>query len=217
MELKDKTIAFLGDSITQGVGASCQENIFVQVFKKNCGLKEAVNYGISGTRFAKQTVPHDPNIDGLYFSSRVDEMREDVDAVVVFGGTNDYGHGSAPLGCFGDTTADTFYGACYELMEKLINKYPTLPIVFMTPLHRTCEDDSRLKEIPKNLALCDYVYAIREVAEYFSIPVLDLYATSGMQPNIDIINKLFFTDGLHPNDAGHARIAQKLECFLKNI
>ena len=32
MQLKDKKILFLGDSITEGVGASCPENANWQVF-----------------------------------------------------------------------------------------------------------------------------------------------------------------------------------------
>ena len=43
-------------------------------------------------------------------------------------GTNDFGHGDAPLGSFSDRTPYTFYGACHLLMESLINKYPASTI-----------------------------------------------------------------------------------------
>lgn len=215
MELKGKTFAFLGDSITEGVGASCPDTIYHQVFKKNVGLKDALNYGIGGTRIANQAHKSENERWDLYFTPRVDEMEKDVDAVVVFGGTNDFGHGDAPLGSFDDRTADTFYGACHVLMEKLILKYTGKPIVFMTPLHRLNEDNSYAREIPKNLSLRDYVDVIREVAEYYSIPVIDLFAESGMQPNVEVLNELYFVDGLHPNDNGHTQIAKKLEAFFR--
>lgn len=215
MELKGKTFAFLGDSITEGVGASSESKIYHQVFKENVGLKNAFNHGIGGTRIAKQMHKSENGRWDLYFIPRVDELEDDADAVVVFGGTNDFGHGDAPLGCFADRTPDTFYGACHVLMEKLICKYPDKPIVFMTPLHRTNEDNSYAMEIPKNLSLRDYVDVIREVAEYYSIPVIDLFAESGMQPNVACQNEQYFTDGLHPNDNGHERIARKLEAFFR--
>ena len=213
MELNGKSIAFLGDSITEGVGASDEKYIYHQVLKEKCGLKNAYNFGISGTRFAKQReASENPRFD-LDFISRVDELPEDIDAVIVFGGTNDFGHGDAPFGEMHDRTEWTFYGACHILMQKLINKYPDKPIVFMTPLHR----DNEFERGIKTQRLCDFVHAIKEVAEFYSIPVLDLYSVAGMQPQIEAQNKAFFADGLHPNDKGYARIAERLEGFLKSL
>ena len=217
MELQGKSIAFLGDSITEGVGASAEKYIYHQVLKERSGLLNAYNFGISGTRFARQRVASEnPRFD-LDFISRVDELPAEVDAVIVFGGTNDFGHGDAPFGEMNDRTEWTFYGACHILMQKLINKYPDKPIVFMTPLHRQTEDYNASWKGPKNITLRDYVHAIKEVAESYSIPVLDLYAMSGMQPQLEVQNKLYFADGLHPNDRGYLQIAEKLESFLKAL
>ena len=44
--------------------------------------------------------------------------------IFVFGGTNDYGHGDAPLGKQGDNDPLTFYGALYDLYQRLLKKYP---------------------------------------------------------------------------------------------
>ncbi len=68
------------------------------------------NYGIGGTRFAKQAVPTNERMD-MDMSGRIEELDEDADIVVLFGGTNDFGHGDAPLGTFADHTPHTFYGA----------------------------------------------------------------------------------------------------------
>jgi GTPase SAR1 family protein len=70
-------------------------------------------------------------------SSRVAEMDPDADLIVVFGGTNDFGHGDAPFGDFSDRTADTFCGAIHELYVSLLEKYPTATIMVITPLHRS--------------------------------------------------------------------------------
>lgn len=145
-------------------------------------------------------------------------MDDDADIVVVFGGTNDFGHGDAPLGDFKDRENTTFYGACHVLFRKLIEKYLGNQIVVITPLHRVNEDNPCGKHKPSKVGtLKDYVKAIREVAEYYSLPVLDLFATSGLQPNIKAIKENYMPDGLHPNDAGHEIIANKIIRFLKAL
>ena len=212
MEIKNKKINFLGDSITEGVGVSSPEFMYVEVFAKKFEPAVARNYGIGGTRFAKQINPtvNNPRFD-LDFCSRVTEMDEDADIVVVFGGTNDFGHGDAPFGCFEDRTPDTFYGACHTLMTSLIERYPEANIVFMTPLHRATE--TRKNREP----LSSFVKVIKEVAEFYSIPVLDLYSTAGIQPQLDIHKKKFAPDGLHPNNAGAEKIADRLGAFLHSL
>ena len=40
-------------------------------------------------------------------------------------------------------------------------------------------------------------------------------AMSGMQPNVEIQNKLYFGNGLHTDDEGHRRIAEKLKNFVE--
>lgn len=209
MEIKSKKINILGDSITQGVGVSSPEKAYPAVLKEKYGIAEVRNYGISGTRFARQ---HKPTVDKPYhdldFCSRVGDMEPDADIVVVFGGTNDFGHGDAEIGCFADRTPDTFYGACHTLMRSIIERFPASTIVFMTPLHRAVEEQAG------KLPLSGYVSIIREVAEYYALPVLDLYGTSGLQPQLPIIRERYVPDGLHPNDAGAELIAHRLAHFL---
>ena len=216
MELRNKTIAFLGDSITEGAGASAPQKKFVEVFAELTGAK-VLNYGIGGTRIAPQRKPSETARYDLDFIMRADDMEQNVDAVVVFGGTNDFGHGDAPFGKITDTSSETFCGACDVLMSKLIKKYPDIPIVIATPLHRLTEDYLINKIMLERKALSEYVEVIRKKAEKFSLPVIDLFAASGMQPNIEEQNSLYFADGLHPNDLGHRRLAKIFADFLRNI
>ena len=222
MELKGLKINFLGDSITQGVGASSEDTVYHAVLKREAGLAEARNYGISATRFALQkgTVnrPKDDYVDVNSFCERFDKMDDDADVVVVFGGTNDYGHGDAPIGCFEDRTPDTFYGACHYLFSGLVRKYLGKPIVIMTPLHRINELKIPEVKLPGDYGILkDYVNIIREDAEFYSLPVLDLYSISGLQPEIKEIQEEYIPDGLHPSDKGNAVIAYKLKLFLESI
>ncbi len=220
MNLEGLKINFLGDSITQGVGASSEDTIYHAVLKREAKLGEARNYGISATRFALQRgtleKPKDDYVDVNSFCERFEQMDDDADAVVVFGGTNDYGHGDAPIGTFTDRTPDTFYGACHYLFSGLVKKYLGKTIVIMTPLHRL--DEERSSSPNKNgdsKPLRVYVNIIREVAGYYSLPLLDLYASSGIQPELKEIRDMYVPDGLHPNDAGNAIIAHKLKRFLE--
>ena len=99
-------------------------------------------------------------------------------------------------------------------MQGLIQRYPKATIVFLTPLHRLSEDQPS----PGNgLPLSAYVAIIKEVAGYYALPVLDLYTVSGIQPNVPVIQAQYCPDGLHPNDAGHARIASRLAGFLQAL
>lgn len=218
MELRQKKINFLGDSITEGHGVSCRENTFCNLLARDEGLAAARNYGIGGTRIAPQHSRSGNNAWDQDFISRVEKMAPDADIIVVFGGTNDYGHGDAPIGYFTDSTPETFYGALHTLIRKLYEKYPDKLIVFMTPTHRLREESPRGDGYKQpTLPLSGYVDIIKEVCRYYSIPVLDLYANGSMQPSVECLKNLYMPDGLHPNDAGHRIIASRLAGFLKSL
>ena len=218
MEIKGLKIAFLGDSITEGIGASSPDKVFHGILKERCALNDALNFGKSGTRIARQTKTYNNRTEwDASFISRVDSIPSDVDMVVVFGGTNDYDHGDAKFGLFDDREDDSFYGALHQLLKSLIKKFPDKTITFMTPIHRFDEYDCSLAKVYKGHSLSEYVSAIKEVCAFYSVPVLDLYATSGMNPCIPEQNVYFFKDGVHPNDNGYLRIADRLEGFLKSL
>ena len=220
MELKGKKIAFLGDSITEGYGTTGEDATFWRILGRETGA-QVFGYGIGGTRIAPLLNPaaDDPAMWGKDFCTRVDTMIPDADIVVVFGGTNDFGHGDVPFGDQTDREPTTFCGAAHTLCRKLLERYPAGQIVIMTPTHRLDEQDRGLNAfgIRRCGILIDYVRAIRETAEYYSIPVLDLYRVSGIQPAVEEMKVRYMPDGLHPNDAGHVKIAEKLIGFLKSL
>lgn len=216
MELKGTKINFLGDSITEGAGTSSHDKMFTMLIEREYGAI-CQNYGIGGTRIARQKTPTEEKWD-RDFISRVPEMDNDADIVVVFGGTNDFGHGDAPLGTMSDRTPYTFYGALHCLYTALTEKYPDVPVVILTPLHRLNEDSPKGDNKPAPVGtLKEYVNIIREVAEYYSFPVLDLYKESGLQPKVPVIQQKYIPDGLHPNDVGNEILAHKIARFLETL
>lgn len=226
MELQGKVVNFLGDSITEGVGVTdCENNRYDRVILRECGLKAANNYGISGTRLAHQVHPStNPSFD-LCFCGRAYRMDPAADIIVVYGGVNDYIHGDAPFGAEGDTVNDTFCGGVGCLMTTLKRLYPKATIVFMTPAHM-CYWDITLSDLevsnqpekqPDAKPLAAYVDVIKAAGKRHNIPVLDLYAKLPIDPKIEEDAQRYTVDGLHFNDAGHAVLAQCLIDFLEQL
>ncbi len=212
MNLQNKIITVLGDSITEGVGTSAPEHIYQNVLGRMVGAAEVRNFGVSGTRFALQTGENITYPDA--FVLRAQRMPADSDLVLVFGGTNDFGHGNAPFGEMSDRTADTFCGACHVLFRGLVEKYPAARIVIMTPLQRA---DQHNPSANTGRPLMDYVDAIIAVAAEYSLPVIDLYRTSGICADLPVHLEMYLPDGLHPNDAGAHRVAERLAGFLSAL
>lgn len=212
MNLQGLKINFLGDSITEGHGCSSVETCFASRIAAEHGAITR-NYGIGGTRITPQAQPSaEPRWD-LDFISRAPDMNAEADLIVVFGGTNDFGHGEAPFGDLSDRTADTFCGALHVLYTALLEKYPEATIMVMTPLHRDFENLPNMH----GKTLHDYVDMIRTTAEYYSLPVLDLFAVSGIQPAVPVMKEKFMPDGLHPNDAGHVILTNKIVKFIESL
>lgn len=204
----NKKANFLGDSITQGVGTNKCYHEFV---KDQLNLSVSRNYGVGGTIIANR----EPN----NFLNRYQTMDDDADLVVVFGGTNDFGH-HTPLGDINSEDNTTFYGAIKELCGGLINKYTGKTILFITPMNRNCNMfpadgcPSGQKHNNEGHTLEDYVKALKEVTSLYSIPVYDLFSNSNLYPyNPSIVNN-YIPDGLHPNENGHKVIARKISNFI---
>jgi lysophospholipase L1-like esterase len=216
-----KIFLFMGDSITAGYSLTdVSSQAFVNLIKSDLGLATSYNYGIGGTRIAKQSTT-----DTTAFSIRYSSMPS-ADVVFVMGGTNDYGqysanstNPSAPFGTMSDRTNDTFYGALHVLYKGLIQKYLGKPIFVMIEPHRTAPsgltgDDLVVNpDTGKNYR--EYNNAIREVAEYYGLPVIDFSKELTINPNIPEHKTNYMPDGLHPNATGHRMIADRIISYLK--
>ena len=206
-------INFLGDSITQGACASCHDKFYTAIVSKAFGAKEE-NYGVSGTRIAEQKNKKEA-WDYDRFFDRAVKMDFGADFTFVFGGTNDYGHGDAPLGdktCFG---GETFYGAMRELVDYFSKNFDKNRVCFILPIPRFNQDDlygdgsknqpiaplSTYIEIEKAV-LNEYGIEFLDLADKFTIPTTN--SPLGM-----------YQDGLHPNDDGHEYLASLLIEYLK--
>ena len=225
MELKGKTINFLGDSITEG---ACLEDVaqdrYDHVLARLAGLKATRNYGIGGTRLAHQTVPSSKPRHDLCFCGRAYDLDPEADITVVYGGINDYLHGDAPFGSPEDRTPAPFCGGVNFLMDLLQELYPQQQLVFMTPARCCFYGMTDLlpstffeKPVKGERPSLDYVEAIQAAGKARGIPVLDLYHDLGIDPNLPEDRERYTADGLHFNDVGHGILARKLKDFLENL
>ena len=213
-----KDAIFIGDSITNGVGT---DKIYYEFIQEELDLNSATGYGVSGSCFSSKS---DYGLSNSPLASRYDSLPSS-DLIMVFMGTNDYGH-ETPLGSIEDTTDISFYGALNVVVNGLISKNPTSSIVFVTPLHRYGFGTSKILNekftydyLPngRGHSLKDYRDAIINVCERYSLPVIDLYANSGINPCIKSIKNTYFPDGIHPNEKGHERIASIMCNYLQDV
>ena len=203
-------IAFLGDSITAGCGASAEEKMFVNVVGKKLKA-EVFNYGVSGSRIASREELSDNEASDCDFVSRSKKISLNVDLVFVFGGTNDYGHGRAPLGSMDDESPYTFFGAVKSLVVYLIGIYGKDRVVFILPTRRF-DDDKPTRQDGEALSV--YASIINYVCNIYGVKVLDLFSKGIPKPDTEEGDG-FTVDGLHPNDRGHEFIAESICRFIE--
>ncbi|WP_298071479.1 SGNH/GDSL hydrolase family protein [uncultured Bacteroides sp.] len=199
---KGKRVAFLGDSITdkQHLGTT---KCYWEYLAELLGL-EAFSYGINGNQ-----------MDGLLAQAErlYREQADDVDAIIIFGGTNDY-NGGVPLGEWYEEVwrnvplpdgkvgsrryrkpamdAETFRGRINRLMDYLKTHFPTKQIIVLTPLHRGFAQFSAGNVQPEEaypnrigIYVDEYVQALKEAGNVWAVPVIDLNSISGLYPMND--------------------------------
>jgi lysophospholipase L1-like esterase len=223
---KGKKVAFLGDSITDARHVGCTANYW-DYLASSLGI-DAYVYGKNGNRMSGVFLQAEKLLLDLHWY---------VDAIFVFAGTNDY-NANVPRGewyeVVQETTErstgrvtlprrrfsmdkDTFRGRINRVMKLLKEKFPDQQIVLMTAIHRgfaTFGPKSFQPEesFPNLLGhhIDDYNDDIREAGRIWSVPVIDLYAESGLMPLVNSHQRYFAnpdTDMLHPNSRGQQRIA----------
>ena len=198
-------VTFFGDSITVANNVDRPWTAMVA----NALNTSATKNGWSGTTYTSGDREHSA-VD------RVDEIKNQ-DLVVVEFGVNDFHYGR-PLGEFGDTDTSKFYGALDFVYNKLITNNPTAKFVIMTPMKNHgygTSPDSFTKNSDGHYQI-DYVNAIKQVADKYSLPVLDMYANSGISAMNETHNQKYLFDGLHPNQEGSFIVASKVIGFINS-
>ena len=225
-----KKVAFLGDSITDKKHVGTTKNYW-QYLAEMLGLEPLV-YGINGNQW-----------NGIVNQAQKlkAEAGDETDAIIIFCGTNDY-NASVPLGewytyTYEETTvkgggkevrkkrqADlnphTLRGRINKAMTYLKRNFPDKQIIVLTPIHRAQAQFSNTNVQPEEafpnglgLYVDEYIKVIKETANVWAVPVIDLNSICGLYPMLDEHAPYFHdatTDRLHPNANGHYRMAKAL-------
>lgn len=215
---KTKKLIFNGDSISAGfttIGTVIKP--YPQQLAEYFGM-ELHNYSIGGSTISEWGTEGTMPQDRTPIVSRYNDMI-DGDIVVIAGGTNDWHYGWCPMGTMEDRVNTTFYGAMHNLCLGLLSKYKGKLIVFCTPIKRRKNDNTPSPNAtnPYGYTLKQWCDVIKEVCDYYSIPVLDLYSESMINPHIEEQKALLINDGVHPSQKGHDVIARRIIGFFKQI
>ncbi len=112
---------------------------------------------------------------------------------------------------------DTYRGRINIAMQRIKQMFPTKQVVLITPIHRGYFYGNEKNVQPTEAYTNEigewvdaYVQSVKEAANIWAVPVIDLNATCGFYPLVDehIVYCHNATDQLHPNDAGHVRMAR---------
>ena len=216
-----KTAVCVGDSITAGSGVTDVNKRYYNQLKDILNLEAVTGMGVAGS-CVSATSNYGNNNQPLI--KRYSSIPTGKDLITIFMGTNDYGH-ETPMGTIADTTDTSFYGALNVIIPGILNRCTTSRLVWITPSRRygfgkNGDNVSFTYDWLPNASgytLLDYVNAIKEVCSRYSVPVIDLYNMSGLQPCISYIKSTYMPDGLHPNDLAHTKIAVYLAKELNMI
>jgi lysophospholipase L1-like esterase len=230
---RGKRVAFLGDSMTDSrrVGTTC---VYWEYLSELLGIRPLV-YGINGDQW-----------NGIYKQAVKlhEEKGTEVDAILIFAGTNDYNQGIPIGGFFSETTKkvnvngnpvsrkyrtpilndSTFCGRMNKVLTYLKNNFPQQQIIIMTPIHRGYAKFGGNNVQPdenycngQGLYFDAYIDALKQAASYWAVPLIDLYSLSGLFPLADAQVQYFHdkeTDRLHPNAEGDYRLAKTIQYQL---
>lgn len=128
----------------------------------------------------------------------------DAYAVTYMAGANDL-QSSIRIGEVGTLDDTTYIGNLSKAVEYVLRNYPSVKFYFLAPLWTNKGD------------IKPYAEAMESVAKYYNVPILRWDLTSclnSMTADTYYVNE--GTTRLHPNNIGHARLADSLIPFLQN-
>ena len=222
-KLAAKKLSFVGDSITNfgdtskeyktATGYTFNDTWVGQLLQLTGGTKGSID-AISGT-----TMQATKLTDGSYYNvtlGRTELLAEDSDYIFILMGANDLrndgveGHSNnlgtiKPKGSLGtwdnnNTNFREFTGAYQLYLEKLLKRHAKAEVVLLTPLKAFSENS----EADISAVVDKYADRVIEIAKFYGLKYIDTREVGFTNFN----HQLYYSDGLHPNKAGHRKLAR---------
>ena len=212
--LKHNEYISYGDSITYGDGVICSDGSKCIGYQKEVmELLESDDYD-NVSKCGITMAANEDNQGGLVNMIReTDNKHAKVCTIAI--GTNDL-YFNVALGELqtDDSLYDdrTFYGAYQNAIEYIMQENPDMLIVLVTPLQRDSLGFDNYTANDKGYTLIDYVEAVKNIGNYYNLPVCDLYNNSGI--TLENITEYTF-DGLHPNNDGYRLMGIQIANTIK--
>ncbi|WP_353726555.1 SGNH/GDSL hydrolase family protein [Lactiplantibacillus plantarum] len=214
-----KNWAAIGDSLTDSAtltGNSAGATNYVNNVADSMGLL-AFNLGVGGTGYVAD------NGTGAPFSSR--SIPSDADVITVFGSFNDVFVSGFSYGDQSSTDTKSLWGAAKALLNNIWSANDKVPIGIISPtpwsqFNPQVIDTFRNLNMESSKVAEKYVATLRDIANYYSLPFLDLYHASNLRPWDSNYRSKYYrtsTDGTHPNSLGHGIITPKIVQFIKTM
>lgn len=195
--LRGKLYGSIGDSISA-------PGKYQQVACDKLQLKNNSSGAVSSARYCDT---NEQNKNLAYYN--MDKLPHECDIVTIMLGTNDVSNDS-PIGEFFDDTLKTFYGALHLTFKKMIEKFPNARLGVITPPQRKFNKSKDL--LDKHLK---YSNIIKEVAEYYSLPVLwgqGAGVRCGFENDYN-----HFIDGVHFSEEGYKSYGVRVSEFVATL
>lgn len=222
-KLAAKKLSFVGDSITNfgetsteyktATGYTFNDTWVGQLLQLTGGTKGSID-AISGTTMQATKLG-----DGSYYNvtlGRTELLAEDSDYIFILMGANDLRNDGSPtlgnnlgtikpkgsLGTWDNNNVNfrEFTGAYQLYLEKLLKRHAKAEVVLLTPIKAF----SAGTELDLNPAVDKYADRVIEIAKLYGLKYIDTREVGFTNFN----HQLYYSDGLHPNKAGHRKLAR---------
>lgn len=228
-----KRVAYLGDSITDPRNKASKKKYW-GFLEDWLGITPFV-YAVSGRQWndiprqaSKLKTEHGDDFDAILIFIGTNDYNAGVPIgqwftekpEKVMAGIHEQKHMVDRLHRYPCMDKNTYRGRINIALDSLKRMFPKKQIVLLTPIHRAgfYANDKNWQPTEDYTNRCGeylqaYVDAVKEAGNIWAVPVIDLNALSGLYPLIDEHAQFFNkadTDRLHPNDAGHERMAKTL-------
>lgn len=229
---RDKTITFLGDSLT----AKSSGSAYAVATAMTLGFKAMYNCGIGGTKIQcdaeythkQNTAPSDITKAAMCMDYRINQIPDDTDYLIIFGGTND--QDSIEKFDINNHDEHTFVGAYNLMLSKIYYKfgcpayYPDvdytgvkvaqkqkdIQIILLTPPHTGADN-----HVDKQKHIGDMV---KDIGAHMGLNVLDVFLCGQLNEfNKSLSYSDLNLDNTHFTEREHYIIARNLIGLLRTI
>ncbi len=192
--LSGKTLVFLGDSITAGNGGTLTPDgsgLNYTDFISNYTSAKIVNLGIGGT-------PFDGSDNDDAIVNRYEDIPENADIIVLFGGINDLFAGAEHFGSLEDPQEGTYCGDIKKTFEQIAKRHPDADIYVVITYPNKMEEYREYMD--ENWQ--DYADVQIELADEYDFHIINLYQEGFLDSSDSKVRNAFFKDDIHPDDLG---------------